>query len=118
MVKDDQVRLLHMLDAAVKVSEFLRAKTRKELDDDLMAFAVVRALEIIGEAARQISEPTKERYPDVKWQEIAATRNRLIHGYFEVDLDIVWTIAARDLPLLIKQLEDIKKQAGIPDDPA
>jgi uncharacterized protein with HEPN domain len=108
MKRDDRVRLLHMLDASRKALAFIENSDRQDLEtDDLLSFGVVRALEIIGEAAKQVSEDLKNEYPEVKWTETAATRNRLIHGYFDVDLDIVWSILKKDLPQLIEQLEAI-----------
>jgi uncharacterized protein with HEPN domain len=97
-----------MLDASRKAIAFIEHSDRHDLEtDDLLSFGVVRALEIIGEAAKQVSDDLKNEYPEVNWIETAATRNRLIHGYFDVDLDIVWSILKKDLPQLIKQLEAI-----------
>jgi len=108
MLNEDRTRLLHMLDASRRALDFVRDKSREDMEsDDLLSFAVVRALEIIGEAARQVSQDFKNKYPDIEWNEIAATRNRLIHGYFDVDHDIVWTILTKDLPPLILELEKI-----------
>lgn len=73
----------------------------------MLALALVRLLEIIGEASRNVSAETRLAYPDVPWQQMAATRNRLIHGYFDVDFDIVWAIVAVDLPPLIPRLHEI-----------
>jgi uncharacterized protein with HEPN domain len=97
-----------MLDAAQKIVTFTENKSRQELEnDDLLALAIERALEIVGEAAKQISEDIKIQHPEVRWDEITATRNRLIHGYFDVDLEIVWMIIEKDLPPLIQQLSAI-----------
>jgi uncharacterized protein with HEPN domain len=64
-------------------------------------------LEIIGEASIQISDDFQEQHSDILWREIAGTRNRLIHGYFDVDLKIVWQIASNDLPVLLEQLKTL-----------
>ena len=73
----------------------------------MLALAVVRLLEVLGEAARAVSEATRQRASQVPWALIAGTRNRLAHGYFDVDLDIVWEIITVDLPLLIAALEPL-----------
>lgn len=75
--------------------------------DEKTQSAVVRQLEIIGEAAKRLSEEVKASTPDIPWREIAATRDRLIHGYFTVKLDIVWNVVERDLPLLKKSLSGL-----------
>jgi len=97
----DEVRLRHMLDATNKAIAFTRSRTRADLDaDEQLQLAVVRLIEIIGEAAKHISEETQRRAPSVPWAQIAGTRDRLIHGYFDVNLDVVWTIVTNDLPPL------------------
>ena len=69
--------------------------------------AVLRNLEIIGEAAKNVSESIKKKYPDIPWKEIAGTRDRLIHDYFGVNLDIVWGIIKDDLDLVYKKIKSI-----------
>jgi uncharacterized protein with HEPN domain len=97
-----------MLDAARKAVAFTRGRPRADLDlDEQLALAVVRLLEIIGEAAKQVTQQTRERAPDVPWSQIAGTRDRLIHGYHDVNLDIVWSIVSNDLPGLITKLESL-----------
>jgi uncharacterized protein with HEPN domain len=108
MSKDEQIRLSHMLDAARKAVSFIEYRSRDDLDsDEMLTLAVVRLLEILGEAAKNISQSTKDKYSQIPWKEIAGTRDRLIHGYFDVDLDIIWAIVTRDLPSLIKALEKL-----------
>jgi uncharacterized protein with HEPN domain len=105
---EDIVRLRHMLDAARKATNFAQSRKRADLDtDELFALALVRLLEIIGEAAKAVSADCRQSYPQIEWKPIAGTRDRLIHGYFNVDLDIVWKIVTVDLPLLIVELEKI-----------
>jgi uncharacterized protein with HEPN domain len=97
-----------MLEAARKAVTFTEGRSRQDLDsNEMLALALVRLLEIIGEAAKYVPEETKDSHPEVPWLEIAGTRDRLIHGYFSVDLDIVWAIVTNDLPPLIGQLEGI-----------
>ena len=108
MTRKDEVRLRHMLDAAKKAFEYFQGKSRRDLDaDELRVLAVTRLIEILGEAAKNVSDATKKQSPDVRWKEIAGTRDRLIHGYFDVDLDILWQITTADLPVLIEQLEKL-----------
>jgi len=107
------VRLHHMLDAAHKAADITKGCSRVDLDkDETLALAVVRLLEILGEAAKSVSGEYRRDYPGIPWGQIAGTRNRLIHGYFDVDLDIVWKIISIDLPTLISQLEKILPNSG------
>lgn len=81
------------------------SRTRRDLDADRMfELALTRLLEIIGEAASRVPLDVRDRYPDVPWRDVIDCRNRLIHGYDTLDLDIVWAIVANDLPLLIDAL--------------
>ena len=108
MSPTDQVRLQHMLDAARKVQQFTRNSTRKDLDtDEKLSLAIVRLLEICGEAAKAVSLPIKDANPQVPWSQIGRTRDRLIHGYFNVDMDIVWQIVVADIPPLINKVQKI-----------
>ncbi len=106
MAVTDGLRLRHMRDASLKTQEFVRGKARPDIDDDeVLAFALVRLVEVIGEAARGISPETRERYPEIPWADIAGTRNRIAHAYFDVNLDIVWRIATESLPAIHEALE-------------
>ncbi len=71
----------------------------------MLTLAVVRLIEILGEAAKNVSDSTKARSPDIPWRQMSGTRDRLIHAYFEVNLDIVWGIVTQDLPPMIPKLE-------------
>jgi uncharacterized protein with HEPN domain len=95
-----------MLDHACEAVSMIQGKTRADLDTDRkLNLALVRLLEIIGEAAGRIPKEERDRYPKIPWAEIIGLRNRLIHGYDEVDLDILWEIVTADLAPLIKSLE-------------
>jgi uncharacterized protein with HEPN domain len=105
---DDGIRLQHMLDAAREAVAFTEGRARADLDTDrMLQLSLVKLLEVVGEAARGVSQECRSRLPQIPWQQIVGTRDRLVHGYFDVDWDIVWTIATGDLPPLITELERI-----------
>jgi len=108
MPVSDAVRVRHILDASRQAVAFIAGRARTDLDADYMlSLALVRLLEIIGEAARGVSATFRDKHPEVAWRKMVGMRDRLIHGYFEVDLDIVWETVTRDLPALIPQIEAI-----------
>ncbi len=91
MFRDDITRIKHMLDASKECVTFLADASREELDTNRMLnLSIVRLLEIIGEAETGISNETKEKYPDIPWRKMAGIRNRLIHGYFDINMEIIW----------------------------
>jgi uncharacterized protein with HEPN domain len=97
--RDVMVRLRHMLDHAREAAEMTRGKTRADLAANRkLNLALVRLLEIVGEAASRMAPAECAVYPDIPWLEIVSLRNRLIHGYDNVDFDILWQIVTRDLP--------------------
>ena len=105
---NDSVRLRHIQDASRQALAFVRGRSRADLDrDPMLSLALVRLLEIIGEAARGVSVSTRDSHPGIAWSQMAAMRDRLIHGYFDVNLDIVWQTVEQDLPPLLAQLEKI-----------
>jgi uncharacterized protein with HEPN domain len=104
--RDDRVRLQHMLDAARQALTFIQGRQRGDLDRDLqLTLALTRLIEILGEAAKNVSEQERLRTEDVPWRAIAGTRDRLAHAYFDVDLDRLWQIVSADLPPLVDALE-------------
>lgn len=106
--EDDRTRLEHMLDAARKIIEFTRGESRDTLDEnEVLSLATLRLLEVLGEASKGISADFKKKHPELRWKAIAGTRDRLAHGYFDVDLDIVWAIVADDIPRLAGDLEKV-----------
>jgi len=108
MGKDDSVRLRHMLDAAQEVCSFVADRERTHLDiDRQLTLAIIKDIEIIGEAASRVSAEGRSACPGIPWQDCIAMRNRLIHGYFDIDLDIVWSTVRQELPPLIAELERI-----------
>ncbi len=108
MRREDAIRLRHMLDAVEEAAEFIAGASRSDLDTNrMLAFALVRAIEIVGEAAGRVSQETRSAYPDLPWREMAGMRNRIIHAYFDIDLDRVWDTVTDDLPALGSRLRAI-----------
>lgn len=106
--RSSDIRLRHMLDHAHEAVALAEGKTRQDLDDDrLLELALVRLLEIVGEAASRVPKEECVKYPEIPWPQIVGLRNRLIHGYDAVDLDILWQIIVHDLPPLVTALEAI-----------
>jgi len=108
MIKDDLIRLRHMLDAANEALDFTRDKTRDDLDNDrMLLLSVTKLIEIIGEAANKITDQVQAEHAEIDWTSIVGMRHKLSHGYFEIDNDIVWATISEDLPPLIEALERI-----------
>ena len=102
--RDPAVSLRQMRDHAQEVVDLVRGRSRRDLDADrLLALALVRLLEIIGEAAGRVPPEAQARRPGVPWSALVGLRNRLIHGDDDID-DIVWQIVTTDLPLLVVEL--------------
>lgn len=95
-----------MREAAASALEMAAGRTRTELDENLMLrMALTRSLEILGEAAAKVTPATRAQLPSIPFGQIVSMRNRLIHAYFDVDLDIVWTTVSEDLPTIIPALD-------------
>jgi uncharacterized protein with HEPN domain len=102
----DRVRLRHMLDAARQALAFVDGRTRADLDHDpMLLLALTRAVEIVGEAAGRVSDEGRRACPGVQWPEMTGMRNRLVHAYFDVDHDVLWTTVVDQLPGLCTELE-------------
>jgi uncharacterized protein with HEPN domain len=95
-----------MLEAANDAVDFASARQRSDLDQDkMLALALVKAIEIIGEAASRVSPEGRVEHSSIPWSAIVAMRNRLIHGYFSIDHDVVWSTVTEELPPLIRNLQ-------------
>src|SRR5262249_38304959 len=110
MSNRDYVRFQHMLDAALAAISHLEKRSREDLDNNrLLLNGVVRELEILGEAASRVTQDTREAFPKLPWKEMIGLRNRLIHAYFDVNVDTIWLVIKESLPPIIPQLQQILK---------
>ncbi len=107
-MRRNEVYLLDMLIAARKALKFVEGIDRIEFEDnELIQNAVMRPLEIIGEASARISTEFRKTHPNIRWHDMVGLRNRLIHEYFRIDFGAVWDTIHEDLPVLIKQIEPL-----------
>ena len=105
MRPEDRVRVLHMIEAAEAAIEFAAGRSREDLDSDrMLLLALVRAIEIIGEAASKVTEETRNAAIAIPWGLIITMRHRLAHAYFDIDKDIVWKTAVQEIPMLLSSL--------------
>ena len=111
--KSDLVFLEHILDCIEAIEEFSKNITKKELvSNRLKRSAIVREIEIIGEAVKNISQSLKDKHKEIEWKDIAGTRDKMIHHYFGVDVIIILDIIKKDLPVLKEQIQKIRKSLG------
>ena len=105
---NDIIRLRHMLDHAEEAVELIAGKQKTELQRNrVLELALIRLVEIVGEASAKVSSEAQTKYPMIPWPQVIGMRNRLIHGYDSVDLDILWDTIELDLPPLIAELGKI-----------
>ena len=105
----DRTRIADMIEAAEKVQRFIADPRRQDLDDDdMLQFACVRGIEIIGEAAANVSAEMRDVHPEIPWRNIIGMRNRIVHGYADLDLEVVWQTASNELPQLLAALRRIE----------
>ena len=104
----DDAYLVDILESSRAALDYMRGKTWDEFSKDaILQDAVVRRLEIIGEAAGKVSSATQKKYASLPWQAMKGTRNRVIHEYDSIELDIIWDIVQKDSPLLVNELQKI-----------
>ncbi len=105
---DPRTCLRQMRDHAAEATEAVRGRGRSDLDDDrILSLALARLVEIVGEAATRVPSEERARHPTVPWAELVGMRNRLIHGYDQVDLDVLWQVVTVDLAPLVVELDRI-----------
>lgn len=108
---EDVIRLRHLREAAEKAIAFSTNRTRQSLEEDeLLRLGLTKLVEIVGEAAKQVSGTTRAAHPDVPWSAASRMRDRLIHHYFDIDLDILWVTVTEDLPQLLKVLPRVESE--------
>lgn len=106
--RDPLVALRQMRDHAVEALALAADRTRRDLDTDrLLMHALTRLIEIVGEAARRVPEEVQKRHREIPWADVIGMRHRLIHGYDQVDLDVLWATLEVDLPVFLKQLDSV-----------
>ncbi len=104
----DQVRIGHLVEAAEKAIGYAEERDREDLHtDELYRLGLTKLVEIVGEAAKQVTHETRTLYPGVPWSAAARMRDRLVHHYFDIDLDVLWATVTNDLPKLLKTIAPI-----------
>ena len=108
MSPDDRWRVGHKIDAASQALAFVEGRRREDLESDpMLRLALTRAVEIVGEAATQVSEAGRCVFPGVPWPQIVGMRNRLVHAYFDINQNILWDTVQLALPGLLEQLKTV-----------
>jgi len=108
MKDKEKIWFEHIYDSANKAVKFAEGKNINDLrNNDMLYLAILKSIEIIGEASNRISEETRMQFNNIPWREIIAMRNRLVHGYFDVDYEILWNVVERRLPELILNVKEI-----------
>jgi uncharacterized protein with HEPN domain len=113
--RDPVVSLRQMRDHAREAMELVGGRNRQDLEEGRMLnLAVVRLLEIVGEAANRVPNEVQSKHPGIPWREIIGMRNRLIHGYDQVDFEVLWQILTRDLPGVVQNLDRALPPENVP----
>jgi uncharacterized protein with HEPN domain len=116
-LKDKRVYLRHILDEIEYISVATQSLTFTQFtSNDTLIRAITRSLEIIGEASRNVPDPIKLEYPDIPWKSMTGLRNRIIHGYFDINYDIVWDVITVKLPEIKPKIQEIVRTLESPAD--
>lgn len=111
MKKDARIFIEHILDCIKLIEGYLHGKSKSDfLESSQLQDAVIRRIEIIGEAAKNIPEEIKSRYPDIAWSQITGMRDILTHKYFGIDLELTWEVIANDIPKLKDRMMSIRRE--------
>ncbi len=111
-MRDDRAFLLHIRDALREAREFVEGEDYESfLENRMVQNAVMRSFEVAGEAARRVSPEFREAHPEVPWRLMGDFRNKLIHGYFALDLEVIWKTAIEDAPMLLARIEGLVEEA-------
>jgi uncharacterized protein with HEPN domain len=109
-MKSHQILCTHILGAIERIEQYTKGLSEREfLDNFLIQDGVMRNIEIIAEASKKIDVDVKDRFSEVPWRKIVAMRNKIIHEYFGVDLEVIWNVVSDDLPELKIQISKIKE---------
>jgi uncharacterized protein with HEPN domain len=112
MLSSNLELLRHIKEEVDFILQYTKVKTKDEVvDDAVLCRAIIRSLEIIGEASKKLDEEFRSNHPQIEWKKMAGTRDRVIHHYFGVDYDIIWDIIENKLPDLQERVEDILNES-------
>jgi len=106
----ERTYLDHIAQAIARIETYVSVSKKAFMADAMRQDAVIRQFEIIGEAARRLDDSLKAARPEIPWRQVVATRNRLIHGYFQVNLEVLWATATKDLPALAKAVDALRRR--------
>lgn len=111
MKKNPEIFLKHILESIAKIEQYIKGKTEREfLNDYEQQDAIIRRIEIIGEATKNLPLEFKKKHSSIEWREITGMRDKLIHEYFGVNLDMVWEVIRKDIPKLKKQISKLLEE--------
>ncbi len=112
-IRTDRMYLQHILDAIGRIEQYVTGLNEEAFErEELIQDAVIRQLEVIGEAARHLSSEVRGSYPEIPWRDIVGMRNKLIHDYLGVDIGLVWVTVQEDLPMLREQVQRVLQDLG------
>ncbi len=112
-MSDDALYLIQILERVLRIEEFTREGQAAFSNSLMVQDAVIRNFEVIGEVAKRVTEDVKQEHPQIPWRRVAGFRDVLIHGYDRVDVDEVWTVIERDLPMLRREIEAALRARGV-----